>query len=131
MDYGFFVFVLVFSAFAALIYSVFTSVLASRSGRPVYRKIMWAYLSTLLVAAVIITVTKLPIEWLAFGALFSCIICLIAQFAIAVKLRHIAMTDAHYRSGWEGRGAGSGVSDPMRNSAGPLYNGRYDPLRRW
>ncbi|POZ80495.1 hypothetical protein C3743_39425 [Burkholderia contaminans] len=55
---------------AAAIFSVFTSFIASRSGRLIYRKIMWGYLTTLLVAAIVITVMQLPFTILAFGALF-------------------------------------------------------------
>ncbi|RXV64153.1 hypothetical protein D1006_40845 [Burkholderia stabilis] len=120
-----------FAVMAAVVYSVFTSFIASRSGRLIYRKIMWGYLFTLLIAALVITVMQLPFEWLAVGALLSCIFCVFAQLGIAVKLRHITMTDAPAQSHWDRSKLLTSPTDDIRNSANPIHYGDRDPLRNW
>lgn len=120
-----------FAVLAAVVYSVFTSFIASRSGRTIYRKIMWGYLITLLVSAIVITVVQLPFEWLAFGALLSCIFGVFAQIGIAVKLGHIAVTEAPARSHWERSKLLTTTTEDIRNSANPIHYGAHDPLRNW
>lgn len=125
MDY---VFVIFFAAFAALVYSVFTSFIASRSGRPIYRKIMWTYLAILAIAAIVITVMQLPSEWLAFGSLLTAVPFVFLQLAIAVKLGHLTMKDAQYsRANY---GMPSTPADEYTNSWKQIYHGMNDPHRR-
>lgn len=100
---------------SAAIFSVFTSFIASRSGRLIYRKIMWGYLTTLLVAAIVITVMQLPFTILAFGALFSCIFGVFAQLGVAVKLGHLIMTGAHYDDGWNTARSSNNASSDLSN----------------
>ncbi|WP_175971900.1 hypothetical protein [Burkholderia sp. BCC0322] len=100
---------------AAIIFSVFTSFIASRSGRTAYRKIMWSYLITLLIAAIVITGMQLPFAILAFGALLSCIFGVFAQLAIAVKLGHLVMTDGHYGDGWNKASSSDNTSSDLCN----------------
>ena len=99
MDY---VFANFFAAFAALAFSVFTSFIATRSGRPIYRKIMWSYLAILLIAAIVITVMQLSTAILALGSLFTCILLVVAQFGVAATRGHISVSNAHRSSGWRG-----------------------------
>jgi len=98
---------------AAVVFSVFTSFIASRSGRTIYRKIMWGYLITLPIAAIVITVMQLPFAILAFGALFSCILGVLAQLGVAVKLGHLIMTDGHYGDGWNKASASNSTSNNL------------------
>ncbi|WP_175914484.1 hypothetical protein [Burkholderia metallica] len=112
MDY---VFSIAFAGFFALIYSLFTSVIASRTRRPIYRKIMWGYLTTLLIAAVVITVLQLPSEWLAFGAALSSAFGVFAELGIAVKLGHLTMTDGHYSGGWNKASASNSTRGDFSN----------------
>ncbi|KOR18234.1 MULTISPECIES: hypothetical protein [Burkholderia] len=116
---------------AAVIFSVFTSFIASRSGRLIYRKIMWGYLTTLLIAAIVITVMQLPFTVLAIGALSSCIIGVFAEIGIAAKLGHLAMID---RSG-DGYDDNFAMSrsfvDEYTNSWKQSYHGPNDSLRNW
>lgn len=128
MDY---VFANFFAAFAALVFSVFTSFIATRSGRPIYRKIMWSYLAMLLIAAIVITVMQVSAAVLAFLSVFSCIGGVVIEVAIAVKLGHLKMADAPQTKRWKTPTANGSSIDAIRNTAGPLYNGVYDPLRRW
>ncbi|MBW5287320.1 hypothetical protein [Burkholderia gladioli] len=128
MDY---VFANFFAAFAALVFSIFTSFIATRSGRPIYRKIMWGYVAMLMIAAIVISVTQISAAVLAFVSIFSCIGGVVIEAAIAVKLGHLHMADAPPTERWRKTNANGSSIDAIRNSAGPLYNGVYDPLRRW
>ncbi|KML57033.1 hypothetical protein VL15_15000 [Burkholderia cepacia] len=92
---------------------------------------MWGYLFTLLIAALVITVMQLPFEWLAFGALLSCIFCVFAQLGIAVKFGHIALTDRSYNGHHDGLGRQSSLVDDYTNSWKQSYHGPNDSLRNW
>ncbi|WP_080752243.1 hypothetical protein [Burkholderia gladioli] len=119
------------AALAAVVFSVFTSFIASRSGRTIYRKIMWCYLVTLFVASVVTTAMQFSIAILAFGALFSCILAIVAQVAFAVKLGHLVMADTVNSHRWDRCGSTTGPLDDIRNSANPMHYGANDPLRNW
>ncbi|WP_186100621.1 hypothetical protein [Burkholderia gladioli] len=97
MDY---VFSIAFAGFFALIYSVFTSFIASRSGRPIYRKIMWGYLAVMFVAASVIFFDQLPPEWLIFGAILTSPIGVVVEFGIALMLRHLTLANGHSTDAW-------------------------------
>ncbi|MBJ9711934.1 hypothetical protein MMZ06_27565 [Burkholderia gladioli] len=128
MDY---VFSIAFACFFALIYSVFTSFIASRSGRSIYRKIMWGYLSILVVAAAVITIAQLPPEWLIFGAVLTIPIAIFGQLGTAVTLGHLKTSSplpAYQRDRYATR---STSTDDIRNSANPIHYGSHDPLRNW
>ncbi|WP_186033957.1 hypothetical protein [Burkholderia gladioli] len=128
MDY---VFSIAFAGFFALIYSVFTSFIASRSGRPIYRKIMWGYLAVMFVAASVILFDQLPPEWLIFGAVLTIPIAVFGQLGIAVTVGHLktsAPFTAHQRDSYATR---STSTDDIRNSANPIHYGSHDPLRNW
>jgi hypothetical protein len=116
---------------AAVIFSVFTSFIASRSGRLIYRKIMWGYLTTLLVAAIVITVMQLPFTILAFGAFSSCIFGVFAEIGIAAKVGHFAITDRS-GGGYDDNFARSrSFVDEYTNSWKQSYHGLNDSLRNW
>ncbi|WP_186166316.1 hypothetical protein [Burkholderia gladioli] len=118
------------AALAAVVFSVFTSFIASRSGRTIYRKIMWCYLVTLFVASVVSTVMQFSIAILAFGALFSCTIAIVAQVAFAVKLGHLATGDSFGNRDWDNFATPSSSIDDYTNSWKQPYHGMNDPLRR-
>ncbi|WP_318828490.1 hypothetical protein [Burkholderia cepacia] len=121
----------IFAGFFALIYSVFAIFIATRSRRTIYRKIMWGYLATLVVAALVIVVLQLPAEWLAFGAVISSAFGVFGQFGIAVKLGHLYMTDTPPGSHWDGFRSRTDTVDDIRNSANPIHYGARDPLKNW
>ncbi|MDN7742142.1 hypothetical protein [Burkholderia gladioli] len=127
MDY---VFSIAFAGFFAVIYSVFTSFIASRSGRPIYRKIMWGYLSILVAAAAIITAAQLPPEWLIFGAVLTIPIAVFGQLTAAVKLGHMAMSNSPGTAQRDGFSAPSSLTNDYTNSWKQIYHGANDPLRR-
>ncbi|MDN7430794.1 hypothetical protein [Burkholderia sp. AU45388] len=116
---------------AAVIFSVFTSFIASRSGRLIYRKIMWGYLATLLIAAIVVTVMQLPFAILAFGSLFSCIFGVFVQLGIAVKLGHLAMTDRSGGGYGDNFAKSRSFVDDYTNSWKQSYHGPNDSLRNW
>ncbi|WP_126243103.1 hypothetical protein [Burkholderia gladioli] len=128
MDY---VFASFFAAFAALVFSVFTSFIASRSRRPIYRKIMWGYVAGLLIADIAITVLQLSPAIMAFGSLLSTILGVAMQLGIAVKLGHIVMTDAPSQRQPGRYGMGTTTTDDVRDSTNPIHYGSHDPLRNW
>ncbi|WP_334001428.1 hypothetical protein [Burkholderia gladioli] len=102
------------AALAAVVFSVFTSFIASRSGRPIYRKIMWSYLAILLISAIVVTVLQLSIAVLIFGALFSCILTVFVQVAMAVKMGHLTMTSGSYLEHRDRFGAHCSAMDDIR-----------------
>ncbi|WP_185731730.1 hypothetical protein [Burkholderia contaminans] len=116
---------------AAIIFSVFTSFIASRSGRTIYRKIILGYLITLLIAAVVITVMQLPFGILAFGSLVSCILGVFAEIGIAVKLGHLTMSNAAGGGHSDKFGRPRSLVDDYTNSWKQPYHGPNDSLRNW
>ncbi|VWB88012.1 hypothetical protein BME24068_04193 [Burkholderia metallica] len=76
---------------------------------------MWGYLATLLISAVVVTVMQLPFAILAFGALFSCIVGVLAQLGAAVKFGHLIMTGTHFDDGWNTARSSNNASSDLSN----------------
>ncbi|POS07378.1 hypothetical protein [Burkholderia gladioli] len=128
MDYVFDIFV---AGFSTLIFSIFTALLASRSRRPIYRKIMWGYVATVPVAGILFSTFQASVDYFAAAVFLSSLLGVFVEVAVAVKLGHLMMVDAPYEGHGTGFGRRSSLADDYTNSWKQTYHGPNDPLRRW